>query len=302
MPFPLALSNWEEWRIWKRRSHVTVKHLLSDLTAIPIVQILSLTSPMMRSLAIWEDSEEWMIFLEEAITCHRQALALRPHGHPYRSSSLYNLANAVSTRFKQLRITEDLEDAVKYLSEAKHILPTDHPFQLTVGSSLASIHLIQCDIVPKSDKNLYKTKAFELFDHAANHSPASAKDRFHTAVLWAREAHLRGHQSSLHAYTKSLTLLGHRLILAPTIESQQNLLATVPKALALNAASSSIDQGDFRSAIELLEQGRAILWSKLRGYRHPLDKLRTIDKELFDQFVSLHCLLMILDCRHPNPT
>ena len=61
-----------------------------------------------------------------------------------------------------------------------------------------------------------------------------------------------------------------RIILVPTIESQRNLLATVPKALALDAASSSINRGEFRSAIELLEQGRAVLWSKLRGYRHPL--------------------------------
>ena len=33
-----------------------------------------------------------------------------------------------------------------------------------------------------------------------------------------------------------------------------------------------------------MEQGRAVLWSKLRGYRHPLDKLRSID---FDQFETL---------------
>ena len=36
-----------------------------------------------------------------------------------------------------------------------------------------------------------------------------------------------------------------------------------------------------------MDQGRAVLWSKLRGYRHPLDKLRTIDKVLCDQFETL---------------
>ena len=40
--------------------------------------------------------------LEEAITCHRQALALRPHGHPNRSYFLNSLATAVCTRFEQL--------------------------------------------------------------------------------------------------------------------------------------------------------------------------------------------------------
>ena len=37
---------------------------------------------------------------EEAITCCRQALALRPHGHPGRPSSLDNLANAMADRFE----------------------------------------------------------------------------------------------------------------------------------------------------------------------------------------------------------
>ena len=48
--------------------------------------------------------------LEETITCHRQALALRPRGHPDRSSSLYNLAvlaAAMATRFEQLGRMDD---------------------------------------------------------------------------------------------------------------------------------------------------------------------------------------------------
>ena len=208
------------------------------------------------------------------------------------------------TRFKHSRSNNDLVDAVKYFSEAKNILSTGHPHQSITESSLASIFLIQSDIVSKSDasESLHMmTKAFELFKHAADHPPASAKDRFDAAVRWARNAHCREHPSAVHAYTKSLTLLGRRLILAPTIESQQNLLATVPRALALDAASSSINRGEFRSAIELLEQGRILLWSKLRGYRHPLDKLRSINKELSDQFDALsgqlECLAMSVESK-----
>jgi tetratricopeptide (TPR) repeat protein len=226
--------------------------------------------------------------LEEAITCHHEALALRPHGHPDHSSSLNNLANVVSTRFEQLGRIEDLLDAVKYLSEAKTILPTEHPNHAAFGSSLASKLLMQCDNVPKSDESVHiMSKAFDLFEHAANHTFASAKTRFNAAVQWARQAHCRKHQSTVCAYAKSLALLDRCLILAPDVESQQKFLATVPKALALDAASSAIDRGEFGSAIELLEQGRALLWSRLRGYRHPLDKLRTTDTELVDQFEML---------------
>jgi hypothetical protein len=38
---------------------------------------------------------------EEAITFHRDTLALRPPGHPNRSLSLVNLAIAMQTRFEQ---------------------------------------------------------------------------------------------------------------------------------------------------------------------------------------------------------
>ena len=237
--------------------------------------------------------------LDEAITCHCQTLALRPRGHPGRSSTLHNFAGIMSTRFKQSGSKDDLLDADKYVSEAKNLLPTGHPFQSRLGFHLASILLMQCDIVELDERVHMMTKAFKLFEHAANHSPASARDRFDAAVRWAREAHLRNHQSVVHAYTESLTLLDRRLVHVPTIESQQNLLATIPKTLALDAASSSIDRGELRSAIELLEQGRAVLWSKLRGYRHPLDKLRTIDKKLFDQFETLsgqlECIAMSVE-------
>ena len=151
--------------------------------------------------------------LEEAITCYHQALALRPNGLD-RSSSLVNISNAVYARFKQSRSNDDLLDAVKYLSEVKNIfkLPTGNPFQSTISISLISIFLIQCDNVSNLDESLHMmTKAFDLFKHAADLSPASAKDRFYSAVRWAREAHCLDHQSALDAST---TLLGRRLILS----------------------------------------------------------------------------------------
>ena len=238
--------------------------------------------------------------MEEVIACYRQALALRPHDHPDRSFSLCHLGLDMTHRFKQLGSYDDLLNAVKCFSESRNILPTGHPPQSLAVSNLAFIFLILSDTVSESDE---KTKAFQLFEHAANHSPASAKYQFDAAVTWATAAHSRGHQSAVHAYTRSLTLLGRRLVLAPTIESQQSLLASVSKELAFEAASSSINRGEFRFAIELLDHGRVVLWSKLRGYhdRHPLDKLRNIDKELFDQFETLsgqlECLSMSVESR-----
>ena len=91
---------------------------------------------------------------------------------------------------------------------------------------------------------------------------ASAKIRFDAAVTWAREAHRRENPSAVHAYTKSLTLLGR--CLTPTIEFQQNLLAsTVPKSLALDAVSCSINQGDLRTASSYWNKGRLYYYGQI---------------------------------------
>ena len=88
----------------------------------------------------------------------------------------------------------------------------------TVGCDLASILLIQCDDVSELNESFrLKTKAFDLFERTVNDSPFSAKDQFETAVTWAREAHRCDHQSAVHAYIKSLTLLGRRLVTIVTI-------------------------------------------------------------------------------------
>jgi len=209
-------------------------------------------------------------------------------------------------RFELSGSKGDLLDALKHLYEAKNLSLTDHPRHAKIGSSLSSVLLKLCDFIPQSEESLHMTsRAFDLFERAANHSFASVKARFQTAVEWAQEARHRNHQSTVHAYAKSLSLLVRCLVLAPTVESQQNFLAatkTVPKALALDAASSAIDAGEIGNVVEFLEQGRALLWPKPRGYRHPLDDLRATDKKLADQFEALSGQLECLATSSESPS
>ena len=82
----------------------------------------------------------------------------------------------------------------------------------------------------------------------------------------------------------TLHLLDRCLIFYPDIDSQQKFLVTagIPRSLASDAASAAIDAEDLGMAVELLEQGRAILWSKMKGYRYPLDPLRQVNRQLAD--------------------
>jgi len=61
------------------------------------------------------------------ITSHRKALTLCPPGHPNRSYSLMNLADALYTRFEKLGRMEDLEDAISSDREALTLCPPGHP-------------------------------------------------------------------------------------------------------------------------------------------------------------------------------
>ena len=98
------------------------------------------------------------------------------------------------------------------------------------------------------------------------------------------QARYHHHRSVIHAYSMTLHLLDRCLIFYPDIDSQQKFLVTagIPRSLASDAASAAIDAEDLGMAVELLEQGRAILWSKMKGYRYPLDPLRQVNRQLAD--------------------
>ncbi|KAG8983244.1 hypothetical protein FRB93_007329 [Tulasnella sp. JGI-2019a] len=53
--------------------------------------------------------------LDESITYHREALNLRPEGHPCRSVSLSYLAVGLHTRFQQTEDKGDIDECIKYI-------------------------------------------------------------------------------------------------------------------------------------------------------------------------------------------
>ena len=78
--------------------------------------------------------------LDEAIVLDREALDLRPQGHPYRPVSLNNLAVNLSIRYKQLGATEDVDEAIVLVREALDLCPQGHPLRSGSFHNL-SLHL-----------------------------------------------------------------------------------------------------------------------------------------------------------------
>ena len=224
--------------------------------------------------------------LDEATTYYHKALSLHPLGHPYRSSSFENLAYAVFIRYEQSSKMEDLEEAIAHWHKALSFLPPDHPNCSECLNGLASGVLTR---YVQSGRAEDLEESFMLYEQAANHLAASSRSRLTAAIEWAGAARQHHHSSITRAYSISLHLLDRCLISYPNIESQQRFLATahIPRSLASDAASAAIDVKELEAAAELLEQGRAMLWSKLKGYRYPLDQLHQVNRLLADELGAL---------------
>jgi len=225
--------------------------------------------------------------LEEAISYNYEALILRPLGHPGRSMSLNNLANAVRTRYEQLGRMEDLEEAISYHREALTLYPLGHPDRSMSLNNLANAVVTRYKQLSRMED---LGESFGLFTQAVHDLVASPKQRLHAAIQWAYAAQRHHHSSVIRAYTMSLHLLNRCLIAYPNVESQQKFLATanIPRSLATDAASAAIGAKDLGAAVELLDLGRAILWSKMAGYRYPLDRLRQVHRQLADDLEMLN--------------
>ncbi|KAI0039840.1 hypothetical protein FA95DRAFT_1550329 [Auriscalpium vulgare] len=223
--------------------------------------------------------------LKKAIALHRVALKLRPPGHPNRSKSLSNLAIAVLSQFKQLGNMSDLKEAIMLHREALKLNPPGHPERSSILNYMAiAVHTQFKQLGEMSD--LEEAINFEL---ASEYIYAGPTIRLKYTLTWAKLAHQYRHKSAGHAYRKALLLLEQCLTIFPTPQLQHSFFQTVPRIseLASNAVSCAIESGDLKEAVEVWEQGRGILWSKMRAYRYPIEQLKSQNAVLAEQFENV---------------
>ena len=101
--------------------------------------------------------------LEEPITCHHNTLALRPHGHPNRSSSLSNFEVAVFTCFEQLRRMERaFEEAIIWHAKHLHFSLVAIPAHLF---SIASRLVCQLAFVIREERRIWRRQSLVTEKH-----------------------------------------------------------------------------------------------------------------------------------------
>ncbi|EJD03231.1 uncharacterized protein FOMMEDRAFT_85941 [Fomitiporia mediterranea MF3/22] len=227
--------------------------------------------------------------LEEAIELLRTALELRPKDHPSRSVSLDNLAMSLSTRFNRHGRAEDLEEAIEMHRAALGLRPEGHPHR---SVSLKNLALSSYARIKERWSMDEFDDCMRLLELAATHQFSGLLDRLLAARRWAELARSHSHNTTIKAYKEIISILQHALTVSPTLTEQHDFLTgkNVYRMLTMEAASYAVEKNELEQAVEILEQGRGLLWSQLRVLRTPLDQLAQMNRELGDRFrkVSHH--------------
>ncbi|EJD03002.1 uncharacterized protein FOMMEDRAFT_156360 [Fomitiporia mediterranea MF3/22] len=221
--------------------------------------------------------------LVKAVNLHRVALNLCSEEHPERPKVLNDLATSLVTRYKQYGQREDLDEAVKLNRAALNFCPEGHSYYYSSLCSLA-------ESLYAGIRKRWRAEDFEecmqLLEPAATHSFSGLMMRLATGSLWAELAREHDHDTTMTAYKTAIALLQNALIISPTLHAQHNFLSgnNAFIMLAVEAASYAIEKNKLELAVEILEQGRGLLWFQMRGFRSPLEQLAETNKEFSDRF------------------
>ncbi|KAJ3556261.1 hypothetical protein NM688_g2127 [Phlebia brevispora] len=219
--------------------------------------------------------------LDESIQMHEEAVSFLRPTDPLEAADLcvvpHNAALAHVWRYKHspVQSPDDLKIAIEYEEEALKRVPSNHHLYSRILRGLADVCLLQSP---------WSRDPFQYFERAVASQASPARLRLEVAIDWVRHAREVHHPSALDGYRQLLSLLDRCLMLYTTIESQHNFLVKLPRDLSSDACATALEAGEIETAVELLEQGRGLLWGRLTRFRHPLEALREIDAALANEF------------------
>ncbi|KAG2131753.1 CHAT domain-containing protein [Suillus clintonianus] len=208
--------------------------------------------------------------LDEAIELHRAALLLYPPGHCDRSMSLNNLAISLQNRFEQRGVPSDLDEAIELHRAALLLYPPGH-----CDRSMSLNNLAACL------QNRFKERgtlfdldeAFRLYVQLSYLSHAVSRGDLTAAKSWATSAEEMNHESALLAYRTALKFLDQHVTMLSSSPRHFDVVKVAIASLAMDAFSCSVRHGALKTAVEMVEQGRAVFWTQLARLRSPLDEL-----------------------------
>ncbi|KAI0261828.1 CHAT domain-containing protein [Gloeopeniophorella convolvens] len=111
--------------------------------------------------------------------------------------------------------------------------------------------------------------------------------------LWARVARENSHPSASRAYEDAILAMQRVVESGPNLQAQHayfkrgSALGAFGTRTSLDFASYQIEKDQLQAAVEILDHGRSLLWSMMRGFRAPVGQLRAVNPDLADKYVSI---------------
>ncbi|EGN99470.1 hypothetical protein SERLA73DRAFT_73996 [Serpula lacrymans var. lacrymans S7.3] len=219
--------------------------------------------------------------LETAVDFHKRSLELVPPGHINYAPSLNNYANALLTRFEQYgRSGDGIQSAVgrsttspSGFRHGTNVLESPNLFH--IYDALISAHLTRYTAFKRMGRQTTDLDdAFKNYNYATNHPFYDSWRRLELSLGWIINSEKHKHTSRLDAYKTSLSLLDRHTAVDPSLESRLHIIKSAPASLASDAAACAMGESRIELAVELLEQGRAVVWAQLARFRTSLHRLR----------------------------
>jgi CHAT domain-containing protein/tetratricopeptide (TPR) repeat protein len=215
--------------------------------------------------------------LDAAVTAGQAALDAAPVDHPDRAWMLSNLGGGLLLRYDRTGQLADLNAAMTVNRAAAAASPADHPDRARILLNLGSGLWSRFGRVGDPADAESATVAWQ---EAAALPAAPAAIRIRAARAWGVLAASLGQWSvaveGYAAAVQMLPLLAWRGVSRP---SRERLLQDWA-GIAADAAGCAIAAGQPDRAVELLEQGRGVLWSQVLETRTDLTQLQQVAPEL----------------------
>ncbi|MFF3957023.1 CHAT domain-containing protein [Streptomyces sp. NPDC001890] len=221
--------------------------------------------------------------LAEAARAHRLAVRATGQHRPQRAGYLNNWGNSAHARFRATRQRADGEEAVALFRQAREATPPYDPVH-----TLATLNLAAA-LLDLGDE--HTEEALTLWCEVAGERSAPQSSRIEAAASWGRVAAGHGQwRTALDGYAAAIELLPSLASPGVDREVREQRLARW-SGLAAEAASCAIAAGDTGRALELLEQGRGVLWSQLLDTRGDMDLLRATAPDIADRLAEVEAAL-----------
>jgi tetratricopeptide (TPR) repeat protein len=225
--------------------------------------------------------------LELAIGYGRDAVEVTPSGHPERALRLTNLSLSYRVRYELSGEEEDLGRALDYGTAAVDIAPADHPDRTMFLGSLALAYRAQFDRGAPAALD----QAINCWREAVSSLVAPTHQRLTAAIAWgtACEA-LPDPAPAAEAFAEAVRLLPLLAWRGLERSLREKHLANAG-GLVTDAAGWAIEAGNLENAVELLEQGRSVLWSQSLQVRTDLTRLSLVDGDLASRINEVRAAL-----------